>query len=53
MATRERESAANFPPTPGPFSPWRVDCEWSLGGEIVADTMRGVRIVEKDQPPVY
>ena len=53
MATTERESAANFPPAPGAVQPVSRRLRVELGGEVVADTIRGVRIVEKDQPPVY
>ena len=53
MATADRESAADYPPSPGPVQPVQRRLRVEFGGEVLAETTRGVRIVEKDMPPVY
>ena len=53
MTTLDRESAADFPPNPGAVQPVNRRLRVEFGGEVIAETTRGVRIVEKDMPPVY
>ncbi len=53
MATSERESAADFPLTPGAVQPITRRLRVEFGGETIAETTRGVRLIEKDRPPVY
>ena len=53
MTTADRESAADYPPSPGPVQPVNRRLRIEFNGEVLAETTRGVRIVEKDMPPVY
>ena len=53
MTTTDRESAADYPPSPGPVQSVNRRLRVEFAGEVLAETTRGVRIVEKDMPPVY
>ena len=53
MTTADRESSADFPPSPGEVQPATRRLRVEFAGEVIAETTRAVRIVEKDMPPVY
>lgn len=53
MATTQRESAADFPDTPGEVQTVSKKIRIEFGGQVVAETTNAVRIVEKNRPPVY
>ncbi len=53
MATTQRESAADFPNTPGEVQPVAKKLRIEFGGQVIAETTRAHRIVEKNRPPVY
>ena len=53
MTTADRESAADYPPAPGPVQESSRRLRVEFGGEVIAETTNPLRIVEQNKPPVY